>query len=83
MQSCVPGQYVSVLAQMYVRTIAIFLDMQPRNTPKAMIQRNWKKFDVEGKLQDDKAREWVRALLVALVAWPTPPARRTRADIAP
>ena len=31
--------------------------------------RSWEKFDAEGKLTDEQARQEIRALLAALAAW--------------
>ena len=39
------------------------------NRPEVMIAQAGTRFDAEGRLTDEKTREFVRALLVALQDW--------------
>jgi chromate reductase len=60
----------SARAQQHLRQVASFTNMLPMNKPEVAIQRSWDKFDPEtGDLTDDDARQDIRRLLEALVAW--------------
>jgi chromate reductase len=56
-------------AQYHLRQCFVFLNMYPVNRPEVMIAGASQKFDAEGNLTDDKAREMVTRLLAALAAW--------------
>jgi chromate reductase, NAD(P)H dehydrogenase (quinone) len=56
-------------AQYHLRQMFVFLDMHPLNLPEVMIASAHEKFDEEGKLKDDKARELILRQMAALVEW--------------
>ena len=47
------------------------LDMYPLNRPEVMIPYAQDKFDSQGNLVDEKTKERIRELVVALAAWAT------------
>jgi len=69
----VMGASVGVLgtarAQHHLRQSFVFLDMYPLNKPEVMIAQAAERFDEQGNLTDDKAKELIGRLLRALVAW--------------
>ena len=69
----VMGASVGVLgtarAQYHLRQSFVFLDMHPLNKPEVMIAQAAQRFDDQGNLTDDKAKELIGRLLQALVAW--------------
>jgi chromate reductase, NAD(P)H dehydrogenase (quinone) len=56
-------------AQYHLRQMMVFLDMHPVNTPEMMVPIAAEAFDTEGRLKDQKARDLVKELLVALYEW--------------
>ena len=56
-------------SQYHLRQVAVSLDMHVLNRPEVMVGQVESKFDAEGKLTDDKARELVHKLMVALANW--------------
>ena len=63
------GMVGTVRAQLHLRQICVFTDMLPLNKPEVRLMRAWEKFDAEGHLHDEPARQEIRALLEALAAW--------------
>jgi chromate reductase, NAD(P)H dehydrogenase (quinone) len=63
------GMLGGARAQYHLRQIFVFLDMHPINKPEVFITLAAQKFDNEGKLLDEKARELIRDLLKSLVDW--------------
>lgn len=63
------GLYGTVRAQLHLRHVAVFVNLLVLNKPDVMLQRSWEKFDADGNLVDEAARQQVRALLEALAAW--------------
>ena len=67
------GASVGVLgtarAQYHLRQSFVFLDKYPLNKPEVMIAQAAQRFDEQGNLTDDKAKELIGRLLQALVAW--------------
>jgi chromate reductase len=63
------GAMGTARAQYHLRQSFVFLNMHPLNKPEVMIANAAEKFDASGNLIDDKARELIRQLLQALVAW--------------
>jgi len=59
----------TVRAQAHLRQVFVTLDMPALNRPQVMIAGAAQKFDAEGNLTDDTARELIRQLLQNLVAW--------------
>jgi chromate reductase len=58
-----------VRAQLHLRQIMVELNMYPINQPQLLIARAQEKFDSNSKLTDEKVRETLRNLLLALVQW--------------
>lgn len=56
-------------AQYHLRQTFVYLDMYPLNKPEVMLGSAAQRFDEHGNLTDDKAKELIRQLLQALVAW--------------
>jgi chromate reductase, NAD(P)H dehydrogenase (quinone) len=63
------GTLGSARAQYHLRQTFVFLDMYPLNKPEVMIANAAQRFDEQGNLTDEKARELIGQLLVSLVAW--------------
>ena len=59
----------TIRAQLALRQISTSLNTLPLNRPAVQIMRSWEKFDAEGNLTDEQARQDIRALLEALAAW--------------
>lgn len=64
-----PGMLGSARAQYHLRQVLVFLDMHVLNRPEVMIAGAAQKFDATGRLTDEKTREFVGALVQALVDW--------------
>jgi chromate reductase len=64
-----PGAFGTARAQYHLRQVMVFLNMFPVNQPEVMIGAAHERFDAEGNLIDELAREYVRRLLHSLVAW--------------
>jgi chromate reductase len=58
-----------VRAQLHLRHIMVELNMYPINQPQLILARAQEKFDANSKLTDEKVRETLRSLLLALVQW--------------
>ncbi|HEV3200884.1 MAG TPA: NAD(P)H-dependent oxidoreductase [Bryobacteraceae bacterium] len=56
-------------AQYHLRQCFVFLNMHPINRPEVMIAGASQKFDADGNLTDEKAKEMVERLLMALADW--------------
>jgi chromate reductase len=63
------GQSGTNRAQLHLRSISGAINTLTLNRPQVQIIRAWEKFDAEGNLTDEQARQDVRALLEALAAW--------------
>jgi chromate reductase, NAD(P)H dehydrogenase (quinone) len=63
------GLFGTVRAQLHLRQVAVYTDMLPLNKPEVRIMKAWEKFDADGDLHDEPARQEVRALLESLAAW--------------
>ena len=59
----------SARAQYDLRRSCVFLDMHPLNKPEVLIGQAQTKFDAEGNLLDEVARNLIRDLMAALVGW--------------
>lgn len=59
----------SARAQYHLRQMMVFLDMHPINRPEVMIALAQDKFDKDGMLTDEKARELIGQLLSNLADW--------------
>jgi chromate reductase len=58
-------------AQYHLRQAFVYLDMHSLNRPEVMIPYAQDKFDSQGNLVDEKTKERIRKLEVALAAWDT------------
>jgi chromate reductase len=63
------GMLGGARAQYHLRQSFVSLNMHPINKPEVLIILAGEKFDNEGRLVDEKAKELIRKLLEALVAW--------------
>src|SRR5260221_64223 len=63
------GMAGSARAQYDLRRSCVFLDMHPLNKPEVLIGQAQTKFDAEGNLLDDVAKNLIRDLMAALVGW--------------
>lgn len=68
------GRFGTARAQLHFRQIATSLNLQLLQKPELMIPLASQKFDADGTLTDQEARDQLRALVGALVQW----ARRLR-----
>ena len=64
-----PGALGTARAQYHLRQMFVFLNGMVLNRPEVMIAQAGTRFDAEGRLTDEKTREFVQALLVALKDW--------------
>jgi chromate reductase len=63
------GRFGTVRSQLHLRQILAHLNMYTVNRPEIFINEAWKKFDAEGNLTDDTARDLIRNQLTELVTW--------------
>ena len=63
------GMGGTIRAQLALRHLSTAINTLIINRPQVQIMRSWEKFDAEGKLTDEQARQEIRALLEALAAW--------------
>ena len=63
------GMAGSARAQYDLRRSMVFLDMHPINKPEVLIGQAQTKFDEQGNLKDDIARNLLRDVMVNLAAW--------------
>jgi chromate reductase, NAD(P)H dehydrogenase (quinone) len=64
-----PGGFGTTRAQLQLRQVFCFTRTLPLPHPEVLLARAADNFDADGRLTDEKTREFVRALLVALQAW--------------
>jgi chromate reductase len=64
-----PGILGTARAQYHLRQCCVFLDMHPVNKPEVFIAQAASKFDAQGRLTDQTARDLIGQLLVALRDW--------------
>jgi chromate reductase len=64
-----PGGFGTARAQLQLRQAFNFTRTLPLPFPEVMVARAAEKFDASGRLTDDKTREFVKSLLVALQKW--------------
>jgi chromate reductase len=64
-----PGTGGTMRMQYHLRQTMVFLNMHPLNKPEVMIANCVGKFDENGKLTDEKTREFLRQAIEALVHW--------------
>lgn len=63
------GMIGTARAQYHLRQMFVFLNMFPLNQPEVMIANADEKFDMDGKLKDEKTAQKIRELLQALADW--------------
>jgi chromate reductase len=63
------GMLGGARAQYHLRQVFVFLNMHPINKPEVLVTFANQKFDQDGRLTDEKARELTGKLLDTLVAW--------------
>ncbi len=63
------GMAGSARAQGDLRRSMVFLDMHPLNKPEVLIGQAQTKFDTEGRLTDEVARNLIRDLMANLADW--------------
>jgi chromate reductase len=63
------GMAGSARAQLHLRASCVFLDMHPLNKPEVLIFQAQNKFDANGKLTDEAARNLIRDQMAALQKW--------------
>lgn len=64
-----PGMFGTVRSQQHLRQIATALNLLVLAKPDVFVARAAEKFSAEGELTDERSREAVRKLLVALRDW--------------
>ncbi|HEX2940480.1 MAG TPA: NADPH-dependent FMN reductase [Rhodopila sp.] len=64
-----PGALGTARAQYHLRQMFVFLNGLVLNKPEVMIAQAGSRFDADGRLTDEKTREFVAALLAALGDW--------------
>ena len=63
------GGIATARAQYHLRQMMVFLNMFPVNQPEVMVANASEKFDEQGNLIDDTAKDFIRQLLDNLVDW--------------
>lgn len=75
------GALGTARAQYHLRQCFVFLSMHSINRPEVSIRECADKFDREGNLTDDTAKELIRQLLTNLTSkWFDRPERRSRCE---
>jgi chromate reductase len=59
----------TALSQMHLRQICVHNNMHPLARPQVLLARARDRFDVDGNLVDEEARQRIRELLAALAVW--------------
>jgi chromate reductase len=65
------GSSGTLHAQRHMHDIAVALGMQPMEAPRLLLERAWEKFDAQGRLSDEAARQRLAAVLEGLADWNT------------
>jgi chromate reductase len=63
------GMAGSARAQYDLRRGMVFLDMHPINKPEVLIGQAHTKFEADGTLKDEVARNLIRDMMANLAAW--------------
>lgn len=64
-----PGRFGTARAQYHLRQVLLGVNMYALNMPQVMISEAASRFDAEGNLIDEKARDFIVRLLGNLVEW--------------
>jgi chromate reductase len=64
-----PGTGGTIRAQLQLRQAFLFTETYALLKPEVLVPRAHEKFDSEGRLTDERTRDHVRQLLLALVDW--------------
>jgi chromate reductase len=59
----------SARAQYDLPRSCVFLDMHPLNKPEVLIGQAQNKFDADGNLTDEAAKDFIRDLMTNLASW--------------
>ncbi|MGD2105436.1 MAG: NAD(P)H-dependent oxidoreductase [Anaerolineae bacterium] len=70
------GSFGTVRARMPLLSVLAYSSVLPVNEPLVLVGRAQRKFDAEGRLQDETTRKFVREQMETLVTW----TRRVQAD---
>jgi len=62
------GNIATSRAQYHLRQSCVFLNMHPLNIPEVMVGAIQDKIDNNSRLKDEKTREFIKSMLVNLVA---------------
>lgn len=71
-----PGAIGTARAQYHLRQVFVFLDAKVLNKPEIMIGGALERFDDQGRLHDQKTRDFIGSQLAALRTWTDVIARR-------
>jgi len=63
------GNIATARMQYHLRQTMVFLDMYPLNKPEVMVGMAQDKINASGEVTDEKTKEKIAELLVALVEW--------------
>jgi chromate reductase len=63
------GMLGTARAQYHLRQSCVFLNMHPLNRPEVMVPFAQEKIDDQGRLTDEKTREFIAQLVQALIDW--------------
>ena len=63
------GPWGTARAQLHLRQSCVYFNMHPLNKPVVQISHAETKFDADGRLKDEVARNQIRGLLEALGIW--------------
>lgn len=63
------GNIATARMQYHLRQCLVFLDMYPINKPEVMVAMAAEKVDENGEINDEKTKEKIAEMLVALVDW--------------
>ena len=63
------GMLGGARAQYHLRQVLVFLNMHPLNKPEIFVTFANQKFDEQGRLTDEKTKEFIKGFLETLVAW--------------
>ncbi|MBI2849902.1 MAG: NAD(P)H-dependent oxidoreductase [Chloroflexi bacterium] len=67
--SASPSMLGGARAQYHLRQALVFLNMYPLNRPEVFVTLADQKIDAQGRLTDEKTKEFIKGLLEALIAW--------------